>query len=58
LDNTIRATHQALDCGTGQGLKRADKSSASLNHKRDDRPALGPLLTRGTSGESVVITNG
>jgi hypothetical protein len=48
LDNSVRATQQAERFGKPLGLKLADKSSASANQKADDRPALGPRVTRGT----------
>jgi hypothetical protein len=41
-------TQQAFVGRNHEGLKPADKSSATANHVSVDRPVLCPRLTRGT----------
>jgi hypothetical protein len=46
LDNGRRTTQQALVGRHLEGLKPADKSSATANHTAVDRPVLRPRLTK------------
>jgi len=57
VDNGTRTTQQASRGGTPWGLKPADKSSATANHRAVDRPVLCPMLTRGTCVWGVVTSN-